>query len=60
MARAKPASFLATITDPHSVITAIDSGLRFPEIVPAMREKYEEANRGGAGIFARLIPLQIE
>ncbi len=36
-------SFLATISDPHSVITAIDSGLRFPEILPVMREKYEAA-----------------
>lgn len=34
-------SFLTTITDPHSVITAIESGLRFPEVVPVMREKYE-------------------
>lgn len=38
-------SFLSTISDPHSVITAIESGLRFPEVVPVMREKYEEAVR---------------
>lgn len=50
MARAKPASFLATITDPHSVITAIDSGLRFPEVVPVMRMKYEEAIRQFASL----------
>jgi len=40
-----PASFLKTIADPHSVITPIDQGLRFPEVVPAMREKYEPAIR---------------
>jgi hypothetical protein len=40
MPRATP-SFLATISDPHSVITAIDGGLRFPEVVAVMREKYE-------------------
>lgn len=38
-------SFLASISDPHSVITAIDSGLRFPEVVPVMRERYEAAIR---------------
>ncbi len=48
-----PACFLSTITDPHSVITAIDSGLRFPEVVPVMREKYEEAIRR----FARLVSV---
>ena len=40
-----PVSFLSTITDPHSVITAIESGLRFPEVVPVMRQKYEVAIR---------------
>jgi len=48
-----PACFLSTITDPHSVITAIDSGLRFTEVVPVMREKYEEAIRR----FARLVSV---
>jgi hypothetical protein len=43
-------SFLTTITDPHSVITVIDSGLRFPEVVPVMREKYEEAIRQFAAL----------
>lgn len=41
----KPVSFLATIADPHSAITAIESGLRFPEVVPVMRQKYEAAIR---------------
>jgi hypothetical protein len=50
MARAKRTSFLATLTDPHSVITAIDSGLRFPEVVPVMREKYEAAIRQFASL----------
>jgi hypothetical protein len=36
-------SFLATISDPHSVITPQESGLRFPEIVPLVRAKYEDA-----------------
>jgi hypothetical protein len=52
MARAKPVSFLTTITDPHSVITAIDRGLRFPEVVPVMRAKYEEAIRQFASLVA--------
>jgi len=34
-------SFLATVQDPHSVITPIESGLLFPEILPVMLEKYE-------------------
>lgn len=50
MARAKRTSFLTTLADPHSVITAIDSGLRFPEVVPIMREKYEEAIRQFASL----------
>lgn len=48
----KPASFLATITDPHTVITAIESGLRFPEVVPVMREKYEAAIRQFASLVS--------
>lgn len=44
-------SFLATIRDPHSVITAQESGLRFPEIVPIMRTKYEDAIKD----FAKLV-----
>lgn len=52
MARSKLASYLTTITDPHSVITAIESGLRFPEVVPVMREKYEAAIRQFAGLVA--------
>lgn len=43
-------AFLTTISDPHSVITAIDSGLRFPEVVPVMREKYEGAVRKFAAL----------
>ena len=31
---------LQEIADPRTVVTAIDSGLRFPEIVPVMRTKY--------------------
>jgi hypothetical protein len=38
-------SHLQSVADPHSVITAIESGIRFPEIVPLMREKYEVAIR---------------
>ncbi len=34
---------LREIADAHTVITAIESGLRFPEVVPIMREKYEAA-----------------
>ena len=45
MARATRTCFLATIADPHSAITAIDSGPRFPEVVPVMRDKYDEAIR---------------
>lgn len=45
-------SFLSTITDPHSIITAIESGLRFPEVVPVMREKYEAAIRRFADLVA--------
>jgi hypothetical protein len=52
MARTAAKSFLATITDPHSVITAIDSGLRFPEVVPIMRERYEEAIRQFSSLVA--------
>lgn len=50
--RQPPTSFLTTVTDPHSVITAIDSGLRFPEVVPIMRERYEEAIREFAVLVA--------
>jgi hypothetical protein len=49
---AEIAPFLNTISDPHSVITAIESGLRFPEVVPIMREKYEEAIRQFASMVA--------
>src|SRR5438128_10219309 len=52
MPKRRPASFLATIADPHSVITAIESGLRFPEVVPVMRERYEEAIRQFASLVA--------
>ncbi len=45
MARKKAAPFLSTVMDPHAVITAIDSGLRFPEVVAPLREKYEAAIR---------------
>jgi hypothetical protein len=45
-------SFLGTITDAHSVITAIESGLRFPEVVPVMRERYEAAVRQFATLVA--------
>src|SRR5438874_8417239 len=48
-------SFLTTITDPHSVLTAIESGLRFPEVVPVMREKYEAAIRQFAALVAASI-----
>ena len=44
------ASFLEGISDPHSVITAVDSGVRFPEVVELMRSKYEEAIR----LFAKM------
>lgn len=52
MAQGAPTPFLTTITDPHSVIAAIESGLRFPEVVPVMREKYEEAVRQFASLIA--------
>ena len=52
MADKTPGSFLTTITDPHSVITAIDSGLRFPEVVQVMREMYEPAIRQFAALVA--------
>ena len=52
MPRATPTSFLTTITDPHSGITAVESGLRFPEVVPVMRERYEEAIRQFASLVA--------
>src|SRR5690349_20555444 len=45
-------AFLTTILDPHSVITAIESGLRFPEVVPVMREKYEASIRQFAALVA--------
>jgi len=43
--------FFCTIQDPHSVITAIDSGIRFPDVVTVMRSKYEADIR----LFAELI-----
>jgi len=43
--------FISSIRDPHSVITAIDSGLRFPEIVSVMRTKYEDDIR----FFSQLV-----
>ena len=46
-----PNIHLHTIIDPHSVITAIDSGLRFPEVLAVMREKYE----GEVRLFAKLV-----
>jgi hypothetical protein len=52
MGAKKSASFLATITNPDSVITAIESGLRFPEVVPVMREKYEAAIRQFASLVS--------
>jgi hypothetical protein len=45
-------SFLSNIDDPHTVITAIDSGIRFPEVVAVMREKYEGAIRQFATLVA--------
>lgn len=44
-------SFLANISDPHAVITPIESGLRFPEIMSVMRAKYE----GSIREFAQLV-----
>ncbi len=52
MAAKKSGSFFSTISDPHSVITAIDAGLRFPEVVPVMRDKYEAAIRQFADLVA--------
>lgn len=51
-ARRTATCFLKTIADPHSVITAIDSGVRFPEVVPLMREKYDEAIRQFASLVS--------
>lgn len=34
--------YLATITDPQSVTTAIDASVKFPEILSACKEKYAE------------------
>ncbi len=45
-------SFLSTIGNPHSVITAIDSGLRFPEVLDVMRERYEGAIRKFAALVS--------
>jgi hypothetical protein len=57
-------SFLSTVADPHSVITAIDSGLRFPEVLPPLRKKYEApilqfadlvmASKSSAELLARI------
>ncbi|MBB03624.1 MAG: hypothetical protein CMJ47_13340 [Planctomyces sp.] len=33
--------FLCNITEPQAVVTAIDTGIRFPEIVDVLRRKYE-------------------
>ena len=44
-------SYFQTIEDPYSVITPIESGLRFPEVVPVMRKKYEEAILQFAGLL---------
>jgi hypothetical protein len=44
-------SFLATVTDPHTIITPQESGLRFPEIIPVMQAKYEASIRE----FAKLV-----
>jgi hypothetical protein len=43
--------FMCTITDPHSVITPTDSGIRFPDVMGIMRAKYEEDIK----LFAQLI-----
>ena len=51
----RPASFLSTIADPRSAITAIESGLRFPEVLPVMRQKYEVAIHQ----FADLVDVSI-
>lgn len=34
-------NYFSQISDPHSVITAIDSAVRFPEILDLLRAKYE-------------------
>ena len=34
--------FLSSISDPQKVITAIESGVRFPEVVQVLRDKYDE------------------
>jgi hypothetical protein len=43
--------FLCGITEPHSVITAIDNGTRLPDSIPALRAKYEDDIR----YFAELV-----
>jgi hypothetical protein len=45
-------SFLKTVTNPHSIITPIESGLRFPEVVTVMHAKYEEAIRHFASLVS--------
>lgn len=35
-------SFLSGISDPNTIITAIDNSLRFPEILYVLQEKYQE------------------
>ena len=45
-------SFLATVTDPHTIITPQESSLRFPEIIPVMQAKYEASIREFAKIVA--------
>ncbi|MGI2027773.1 hypothetical protein [Endozoicomonas acroporae] len=46
-----PASYFSSISDPHSVITAINSGYTFPEFMPHRIESYAEE----ISIFSRLI-----
>ncbi len=53
MASEAPDSYFSKITDPHSAITAIESGLRFPEVVPILLEKYEVAIQR----FAQLVEV---
>jgi len=43
--------FLRTIANPHSVITVIDNGLRFPEAIAVMKAKYND----DILYFARLV-----
>jgi hypothetical protein len=43
--------FFSTISDPQSVITAIESGVRFPEVVKILRDKYGQDIQ----LFARLV-----